>query len=299
MQRCKIVFALIVVVFLFTGCDKIMPTGIEEIGGGTETTAEPSVDGALLARVGSWAISLEDFNERLAGLKSMYPEAGSIDRPETKKQILQELVNMQILAQVAESRNLGEEKDVKAEVQNFKRQLLAQKLREEIAKNVLVTEIEVENFYETNQRMFREPEERRIREIIVSSKSQAKNAAIRLLQGESFSVLAREISIADSASKGGDLGYLTPNPEEKFEKFWEVAFTTEKGENSSYFKGPEGDYHIVKIEDIRGGKVRSLSEVRGNIREYLKTQKIAERLEEAISSAKRNVKITINQNLLE
>jgi parvulin-like peptidyl-prolyl isomerase len=215
-----------------------------------------------------------------------------------KKSILQELVNVQILSKVAKERGINKDRDVKEAVENFRKSLLVQKLRQNITKDVVVTDAEIDNFYNTNRLAFQRPEERRVREIVVSSESQAKNILIRLLQGENFSVVARAVSNSDSASKGGDLGYITPQPEERFQKFWEVAFTTDKGETSSYFKGPKG-YYIVKVEDVRGGEAQPLDEVKGQIRQYLKSQKIQTKIEDIIYETKQRLKVTINEYLIE
>ncbi len=290
---------LILALFLVAGCDKIMPvTSAPEKD--QEQKVSTTIRGPLLAKVNGWAMGLDDFRQRLDALKAMIPEdqRGQELGVEDKKNILQELVNVQILGKVAKEKGLNKDKDVQEAVENFKNSLLVQKLRENITKDVVVTDAEIENFYNTNKLAFQKPEERRVREIVASSESQAKNILIRLLQGENFSVLARTNSISESASQGGDLGYITPQAEERFQKFWEAAFTTDKGDTSNYFKGPEG-YYIVKVEDIRGGEAQPLSEVRDQISQYLKAQKVQTKIEDLIYEAKQRLKVTINDYLIE
>jgi parvulin-like peptidyl-prolyl isomerase len=293
------VAAFIFILFLFLGCDKIIPvipTGDNQL----KQESTPSIKGPLLAKVNGWAMGLDDFRQRLDALKAMAPEGQRAQEltSQDKKSILQELVNVQILSKVAKERGINKDRDVKEAVENFRKSLLVQKLRQNITKDVVVTDAEIDNFYNTNRLAFQRPEERRVREIVVSSESQAKNILIRLLQGENFSVVARAVSNSESASKGGDLGYITPQPEEKFQKFWEVAFTTDKGETSSYFKGPKG-YYIVKVEDIRGGEAQPLNEVKDQIRQYLKSQKIQTKIEDIIYETKQRLKVTVNEYLIE
>jgi len=287
---------LVIVVFCFfvSGCDMFMPQKVEK-----KTYEElPIIKGVLLAQVNDWAIGTQDFRDQLDALKTLYPEADVTD-PEIQKRILQELVNFEILAQEAELRGLDKEKDVQDAVKNFKRTFLAQKILENIAKETIVTDVEIRNFYDSNKLSLREPEERKIREIVVLTESEAKNILIRLIQGESFSRLALDYSIADSKNKGGDLGYLAVNPEEKFQKFWEEAFTKEKGGVSNYFRSPDGKYYIIKVEDIRGGEVKPLSEVRENIEEHLRRIKIERKKEDVIFNAKQKFKVIVNENLLD
>lgn len=298
MYKCKVPI-LILALFLFVGCDKIMPvTSSPEKD--QEQKMSTTIRGPLLAKVNGWAMGLNDFRQRLDALKAMVPEdqRGQELGAQDKKNILQELVNMQILSKVAKEKGINKDTDVKEAVENFRNSLLVQKLRENITKDVVVTDAEITNFYNTNKLAFQKPEERKVREIVVPSESQAKNILIRLLQGESFSVLARTNSIAESAQKGGDLGYITPQPEQRFQKFWEVAFTTDEGDASSYFKGPEG-YYIVKVDDIRGGEAQPLTEVRSQISQYLKAQKVQRKIEDMIYEAKQRLKVTINDYLIE
>jgi peptidyl-prolyl cis-trans isomerase C len=292
-------FIFILVLFLFTACDKIMPLkSNQEKESQQETTT--TVKGPLLAKVNGWAMGLDDFERRLDDLQTMIPEEqrGQELSGQDKKNVLQELVNVQILGKVAKEKGINKDRDVKEAVENFRKSLLVQKLRENITKEVVVTDAEIINFYNTNKLAFQRPEERRVREIVLSSESQAKDIMIRLLQGESFPLLARTSSISESTSEGGDLGYITPNPDKKFQKFWEIAFTTDEGDTSSYFKGPEG-YYILKVENIRGGEAQPLSEVKDQIRQYLNQQKVQRKVEDMIYEAKQKFKVTINDYLIE
>lgn len=280
-------------IFLLAGCDRLT-SDIPDI----PERREPRVRGILLARVNDWAIGREDFNNQIEAVRTLAPEA-ELDSPEARRRFLEEIVNLEILAQKAERKGLSEDREIEEAVRNFKRNLLAQKLLAEIAGDVVVTETEIENFYENNKMRLREPEERRIREIVVPTRAEARDVLVRLLQGESFSVLARRYSIAESKNEGGDLGYIFPDPEDRFQRFWEVAFTTDKGETSNYFRGPEGNYYILQVEDVRGGRVASLHEVRDDIRELLRGRKIENRREDIIYNAKQEFIIEINEGLLE
>ena len=285
---------LLVAVFFLIGCDKISFPTVKKQSGAPQAAA---IKGVLLAQVNNWSIGTDDFKERLNALKTLYPQAGDLDSV-AKKKILQELINLEILSQVAKEEGLDREEDVISAVNDFKSSLLAQKLREKLIRDLTVTDVEVENFYKSNQLIFREPEERKISEIVVSSEIEAKDILIRLLQGEGFVYLARNYSIAESKDKSGDLGYLAPDPAKKFQKFWEVAFTTEKGKNSSYFKGPDG-YYIITVADVRGGKVKQIDEVREDIKTYLKNEKIGKKIEDEVYNAKQRYKVTINEYLID
>lgn len=283
-------------IFLFLGCDRIFPS--------RDPVEEPqeervSVRGPLLAQVDSWAIGLDDFRQRIDALGAMLAVEGEGRElsSQDKRNILRELVDLQVLAQVAREKGLDRDRDFRDSVRDFENSLLVQKLQESIMKDIVVTDAEIENFYNTNRFAFQQPEERRIREIVVSRESQIREILISLLRGENFSALARSYSISESSGQGGDLGYIMPDPEERFQRFWEVAFTTDEGETSSYFRGPEG-YYIVKVEDVRGGEVIPLGEVRGDIRSFLQAQRAEGRLEDLIYETKQRSRIVINEDLI-
>lgn len=271
-----------------------------------EEVVRTPIKGALLAQVNDWSIGTVDFNEKLEALVQLLPDdptvRNQLNDKETKKKILQELVNFEILAQEAEGRGLDKEPDVIDAVKNFKRNFLAQKMLGDIYKDITVTEMEVQQFYDTNKTLFRAPESRQVREIVVAAESDAKNILIRLLQGESFASLARTYSIAPSKDQGGDLGNLTIDDvtvnNQKFPAFWKAAVTTEEGKTSSYFKGPDG-YYLIKVEKVQGGTVKALSEVKTDIQDYLKQGQVNKKKEDIIATAKQKMKVIISEDLLE
>ncbi len=298
----KRILVLAALSILLIGCPNF---GGSKNGGEAPVKRSP-IKGSLLAQVNDWAVGTVDFREKLDALKTIIPaEEGlreQFEDPETQKRILQELVNFEILAQVAESKGMGRENDVMDAVKNFKRNFLAQKMLGEIYKDITITSVEIENFYSENKGLFSEAETRKIREIVVTSEAQAKDIMIRLLQGENFSSLARSYSIAPTKSKGGDLGNLKIDErttrEKKFPNFWRTAVTTDEGKASSYFKSPDGRYYIIQVDKVKRGDVRPLSEVRGEIEEHLKGVQANVKKEDIIANAKEKFKVIINQDLL-
>lgn len=284
---------LLFLCLLILGCDTLLSKKDTPI----TASKTPAIKGVLLARVNDWVLGTGDFREQLRAVKTLDSNV-DINDTDFKKKFLQELVNIEILAQEAKNRRLDKDREVIDAVENFRRTLLAQKIMGNITREITVTNAEIKSFYETNKQGLRLPEKRKIREIVVSTEMLAKDILIRILQGENFSSLARSYSMADSKDKGGDLGYLSPEPKEKFEKFWQEAFTKDKGKITSYFKGPKG-YYILKVEDIKGGKVTPLKEVKDRIKEHLRREKINKKRDDVIYNAKQRMKIIINDGLLD
>ncbi|MBU1113340.1 MAG: peptidyl-prolyl cis-trans isomerase [Candidatus Omnitrophica bacterium] len=298
----RVSFIILACFFIF-GCTNLPSSKSNNAETKTSTS---SVKGALLAQVNNWSIGTVDFKDRVEALKTLLPEEQvqkEFDNRETKLKMLQEIVNFEILAQEAEIRGLDKDRDVVDALKNFKRNFLAQKLLGAIYQDINITNIEIDDFYNRNKNIFREPEERQIKEIVVNSETQAKDILIRLLQGEDFSFLARSYSASDSRSKGGDLGYFKIDQEttssQKFPNFWKVVLTTDKGKNSSYFKGDDGKYYIIRVEDVKGGQPMPLRDVRENIREHLKGVQANNKKDEIIEAARKKFKVVINEGLVE
>jgi len=80
--------------------------------------------------------------------------------------------------------------------------------------------------------------------------------------------LARKYSEGPTKSKGGDLGYF---PKGRMVKpFEDAAFKLKRGEVSNLVRTRFG-YHIIKVEDIRPARTKTLDEVRDKIVDTLMT----------------------------
>ncbi|MEM7816813.1 MAG: peptidylprolyl isomerase [Candidatus Aenigmatarchaeota archaeon] len=288
MKSLNKMFYIFVFVFLvslfFLGCK---PQG--DITPFTKTTQkteskkeEMKIRGVLLARVNDWRLGVDDFKDYLEAFKKLTKAQYNVDLDinnfEIKREVLNNLVREQILAQVALEQGLDKKEEVLKALRDYRDSLIVKELRDELEKKIEISYAEVKNFYDQNKDrlpQIKKPTEPKVREIVVDSETKAKEIYSRILQGEDFSILARTYSISESKDKGGDLGYLTYNPKEKFDKFWIVLSALDKGEVSSIFKDEKNNrYYIIKVEDIRGGEIRPFSEVEADIREALKLQKL-------------------------
>ncbi|MBD3246289.1 MAG: hypothetical protein GF333_04690 [Candidatus Omnitrophica bacterium] len=266
-------------------------------------TAVPSVKGMLLARVNDWAIGTRDFEDMLNTLKDSPQLGENISEAETQKKILQEIVNQQILAEEAKRRGMHEMSDIRQQVDAYESTLLAQRFIEELQADIVVTPIEIETFYRANSMLFAEPERRKVREIVVRSQSKAQDIMMDLWKGSNFATQARLNSVAETRGRGGDLGYVVMDEntlrEKKFEKYWQEVMSKKEGEMSNVFRGDDGNYYIILVEDIREGKEKPLSEVRDTIRTHLTQRKLLKRRDDLIHEAKQKMDVEINAELLD
>ncbi len=281
------------------GCEKKAATKLPS----PPVTAVPvsEVKGTVIAKINGYPITLEDLNAEIDGFNAEVPADKSeekIDSRDKKISYLKDgMVRKVILYQSALSKGLDKKEEIQKAIENFKQSILVAELVREETVNIEPTPQEIEEYYNQFKEQMKEPEERRLREIVVSNEDQAKEILIELLKGTDFAAMAQERSISATKNKGGDLGYIKKGT--KFTQFDDAAFspTVGVGKTSHYFKGPDG-YYIVKLEDIRGGKAKALRELQGDIKKGLTFLKQQQKIEEIINKLNQEAKIEINEGLV-
>ncbi|HAJ57681.1 MAG TPA: hypothetical protein DCL35_07975 [Candidatus Omnitrophica bacterium] len=297
-QGSGIVIILFLLPIFLLGCDQIqgmfqtsLATSKSKV---SEAPAQPQVQGTVLARINNDVITLESFDEKIKNLESLSPDI-RIDTPDAKKGYLNDLIIQELIVQEAKARGIDKAKDIKDAVDEFKKGAMVRQVIMDETKGVMVQPSEIESFYNQYKKEFAAPEEIKVREIVVSSEATAKEVLISLLQGADFASVAKERSIAPSAGKGGDLGFVHLG--DKFENFGKAVAVLDAGQVSPIFKGPDG-FYIVKVEEKKGGAVPQLAEVYDQIKNGLLQQKQSERIKELSDKLKRDAKIDIKEDLL-
>lgn len=275
----KSILALFLAVVLFLGCENV---GFLQGKSKKAVKAKPPA-GEIVAAIGDFYITAKDLDKQVESYNAVVVAQGmnqnKIDTREKKIAYLRnELVRKYMLYQEALDRNLDRNADVVKELENDKMNLLVAELVKAELNKIEVSSKEIEDFYNKNKDLLKEPEQRRIFEMAIPAEADAKQVYIQLLQGGDFAALAKQYSKAPTAAGGGDLGFvaLEPDPAKRirFDKFYEVAFSPslEAGGISSIFKGPEGSY-IIKLDSIKKTDTKPLSELWDNIKSWLLFEK--------------------------
>jgi peptidyl-prolyl cis-trans isomerase C len=174
-------------------------------------------------------------------------------------------------------------------------------LQEQIAKNVKVTDAEVDEFHTGNIEKFATPEQVRARHILVKMESGAtaeqKAAAKKKIEevlvkaregGVDFAELAKVYSEGPSAPQGGDLGLFTRG--RMVPAFEEAAFSMKAGEISGVVETQFG-YHIIKVEERKAAGTAGKEEVADRIRQFLSQQKLSEAVMARLETLRGDAKI--------
>ena len=146
----------------------------------------------------------------------------------------------------------------------------------------VVTDADIEKYYNENEHRLTLPEQIRVRHILITWKPMGKpddRAYIheqmapileRAREGEDFAALAREFS-DDYATKqvGGDTGFFHRG--QMAPTFEAAAFALEPGEISDIVETPFG-VHIIKLEERRNEELLPLDDIRDQLREHVRNE---------------------------
>ncbi|MDH5217908.1 MAG: peptidyl-prolyl cis-trans isomerase, partial [Gammaproteobacteria bacterium] len=146
----------------------------------------------------------------------------------------------------------------------------------DLTSGVDATTEELEEYYEEQKDRFSVKEERKARHILIEgdsadSRQKAQSLYEQIVGGADFGKLAKENS-ADpgSAADGGMLDFFSKGMMDP--AFEDAAYSLSKGEISKPVLSEFG-YHIIKLEEVRGGQTKPFEEVKAQLENDLKRQK--------------------------
>jgi parvulin-like peptidyl-prolyl isomerase len=174
----------------------------------------------------------------------------------------------------------------------YREKLMIRKLIDQkVGARIIITPLEVKNYYNDNKDKFMQPEEIRLRTILIKPKPEQGGEAgslqlmrdllKRLKDGCSFEGLAREYSDAPGAAEGGLMGPVRKG--DLMPQIEEIVFNLKDGEMTNIIKSPLG-YHVFKVDEKKARRARELPEIRQDIEEFLYREKASQRLKGWIDS---------------
>jgi peptidyl-prolyl cis-trans isomerase SurA len=123
---------------------------------------------------------------------------------------------------------------------------------------------------------------------VATARKKAEDALQRVKSGETFAIVAREMSDGPTAREGGDLGYFKKGL--MLPAIEQAAFALKPGEISPLIKTSSG-FHIVMVEDRRAIPPKPLPEVKEDIRNQLANESIFKERENYVASLRKTAQI--------
>ncbi len=187
--------------------------------------------------------------------------------------------------------------------EDLKQQLSVRRyVSEDLAKEVTVSDEEIDEFYKANLESMQRPEQVQARHILIkleASADEATDTAARgkidkLLEdakgGADFAELATNNSEGPSAARGGDLGFFGRG--QMVPAFEQAAFALQPGELSGVVRTQFG-YHIIKSEARRGGETATKEEAADQIREHLQQQKLQQHVQDHVKGLRDQAEVEV------
>lgn len=174
----------------------------------------------------------------------------------------------------------------------YKEKIMIRKLVDQkVGAKIIITPLEVKNYYNGNKDSFMQPEEIRLRSILIKpSKERGGEAGAlqvirdlmkRLKEGCGFEGLAKEYSDTPGVDESGSMGYVKKG--DLMPQIEKIVFNLKEGEITEIIQSSLG-YHIFKVDEKKIRRMRELAEVRQDIEEFLYREKAGQKLKGWIDS---------------
>jgi len=312
--ECKILrkgIVSIIAVFLFTAIWLFLPSYLEA-----------RVVDKTVATVDGDVILMSEYERRAKPLIEEYEKFltgpdKEVRIKEFKEKILDQMIDEKVLIHEAKKKNMRVTgKEIQNGIEEIKKRfpteeeynqelarqgLVGKKFEEQVKEQLMViklidqevkaqvvppTDSEIEDFYKENESEMVEPEQVRVRHILIKvGENTDKNQALKKIRDilketkegkTSFAELAKKYSEDASAPRGGDIGFFIRG--QMVRKFEEVAFALNVGEISDVVETEYG-YHIIQCIEKKAAEKKSLEEIRDYLHNFVFQKRMEERYE--------------------
>jgi len=204
-----------------------------------------------------------------------------------KKTITEELVNRELLYQLALKDKLDKDPEVLREIGNIKRNLYASAaIRKAVSAQGPITEEMMKAEYDKVVKDL-PAKEYKARHILMEAKQDAIAVILELNQGADFAKLAKEKSTGPTGANGGDLGWFRDG--QMLPEFTGAVAKLEKGKYSKTPVKTQYGWHVILLEDEREAPAPGYEELKNQINMSLRNKQLGD----YITALKKKAKIEI------
>jgi peptidyl-prolyl cis-trans isomerase C len=318
LKRKRLVILLSVAVLATQGCRRKPVPPSEKLVQSSATKTSKAAPGLtpeqasqVLARVGDKPITLGDYAAALARMDRF--ERLRYQSPERRKQLLDEIIAVELLADEARRRGLDRELDTQLRLDQALRDEVLRDLRAAAPTPESLPEPEVREYYDSHKNEFREPERRRISEVVMVHVEEARHlidglrnaSALDWGQAVRKHSAGRKDSAALPLELEGDLGIFSApgqaagSEPQLPEPLLRAAFGIEKV--GGVYGEPvlaQGQYHILRLTSRMPARQRTFAEAERSIRVKLVQQRVLTQQQQLIDELRKKIPVSMNQTLL-
>ena len=314
--RCCALGAALLHVGLSTGCHEKPkqspgPVGSSSVAPPGKLT--PELARQILAKVGEREITLGDYAETLERMDPF--ERLRYQSPERRKQLLNEIIQVELLADEARRRGLDKLPETRERVRQMLRDELLRELRQSVPSPAEIPEADVHVYFDSHREEFKEPERRRVAHLLLGSEAQAKAALQKAREASAadWGKLVSQLSLDKPAQSSapaptelaGDLGIVGPpghargaNPRVP-ESVRAAVFEIDKlGGVLDRVVAESGHFHVVRMTGRTEARDRSYQDAERTIRVALVQQRIRAREAELEQDLKKRYPVSVDDEAL-
>lgn len=193
--------------------------------------------------------------------------------PEERKQVIDNLVYMLVLANEGEKRGIPAERAVAAELELIRLQAIVRVVTQRFREQNPPTEAEIRALYEENLSRL-SARQYHARHILVATEAEATALIAQIDAGGDFAALANQHSTDGDGQSGGDLGWFTADS--MVQPFGDAIRTLDDG---TYTRTPvqtQYGWHVIKVEESRDGQPPDMESLRAELTSAVEGRKLDE-----------------------
>jgi peptidyl-prolyl cis-trans isomerase C len=237
--------------------------------------ADKPVSTPPVALVDGTPISRDAFEDYLKGLLRGKPESDVT--AEEKDKVLDQMINMQLIAAQGEKDGLDKDPDTATRLALVRTQILADAAAQKYVKSNEPTDQELHAAYDAADKT-----EFHASHILVPTKEKGEQIIKKLKGGAKFEDLAKAESTDNSKANGGDLGWFTTARMVK--PFGDAVKSLKKGDTTTEPVQTQYGWHVIKLVDTRDAP---FDQLKGQLTSGIMQKKF----QDYIDSLKKNAKI--------
>lgn len=221
--------------------------------------------------------------------------------PQLQQKLINQAIDHKLLASDALKSGIEKDKDFQVALSELKKTIALDIWMKKVFKNTKVAEKDIKKFFEKNKEKMIEPKVAKVKHIIIKKDGEKKIkeiiASLKGLKGtaltDKFIALAKEKSEGPTGVNGGDLPWFQEG--EMAPEFTKASFNLKPGE---YTKSPiktQFGYHVILLEDKKGGNKVTYENAKKRIESGLRMEKFQKSVADKAKELRKSAKIEIKK----
>jgi peptidyl-prolyl cis-trans isomerase C len=313
-MRVRSLIALCLVVGAAMACNEKALEGVDRPaeGGAPTGTLSAEESSKVLARVGDHAITVGEYVAALEHIDQF--DRLRYQSPERRKELLSQMIDLELLAAEAKRRGYDQEPQAQQEVREILRDALLQRARKGAPGPSDIPDAEIRAYYDAHREEFRDAERRRVSVIVLPSEAaaeQALDAAKKTTTPKDWGEIVKARSVDPQAKANvpvdlaGDQGMVsavgdphgenTRVPDAVRAAVFEIA---KVGDVFPRVVHADIRYFVVKLTQKTDAHDRTYAEAERSIRVKLVQEKLKQRDEDLVTALRAKFPVQIDEAAL-